>query len=91
VSNFNRRGCLLVYGDYFKAKFMSVIIILIGSLLLLNDLIRSFSFSWWGVILILIGTGLFNVMKVTAVEINAIRQELFEIRKLAQENSKERK
>jgi hypothetical protein len=80
-----------VYGDYFKAKFMSVIIILIGSLLFLNDLIRSFSFQWWGVILILIGAGLFNVMKVTAVEINAIRQELFEIRKLAQENSKERK
>jgi hypothetical protein len=79
-----------VYGDYFKAKFMSVIIILIGCLLFLNDLIRSFSFSWWGVILILIGAGLFNVMKVTAVEINAIRQELFEIRKLAQENSMER-
>jgi dipeptide/tripeptide permease len=78
-----------VYGDYYKAKFLSIIIIVIGSLLFLIELVRSFSISWLGIILILIGAGLFSVIRATANEFYVLRQELFEIRKLAQENSKE--
>ncbi|MCD9021836.1 hypothetical protein [Cohnella silvisoli] len=79
-----------MYGNYSKSKFISVVLIIIGALMFFIDLVRSFSFSLLGVILVLLGISLISTIKTTAEEFSVLRQELIEIRKIAKENSKDR-
>jgi len=77
-----------MFESYNKPMVIAILLIIVGIVVFIYELIKSFAFSLTGIVSLLMGLGLVYTINASKAELNRLRLENIELRRSLEETAK---